>query len=102
MSKACSKGEKATRASYVTKWHGQILCKILYTEANLFDMASVEAGVKQNYAYIGLRSLLTKNHYLLGKFFSLRKNMFYWVMCDMIYLIKIQICTSAEISENDL
>lgn len=47
MSKACSKGEKATRASYVTKWHGQILCKILYTEANLFDMASVEAGVKQ-------------------------------------------------------
>lgn len=66
MSKACSTGEKATRASYVTKWHGQILCKILYTEANLFDMASVEAGVKQNYAYIEIRSLLTIKSLFIG------------------------------------
>lgn len=71
MSKACSKGEKATRASYVTKWHGQILCKILYTEANLFDMASVEAGVKTLCIY---NWPIGKSVFIMYQTFSLRKN----------------------------
>lgn len=36
---------------------GQVLCDISYTEANLFDMASVEAGVKDS-AFIVLKKLL--------------------------------------------
>lgn len=55
--KACSKGEQATRASYKTRRQGQVLCDISYTEANLFDMASVEAGVKDS-AFIVLKKLL--------------------------------------------